>query len=451
LFCVNPSTFSKKVFSKYITNVSSLQFFQLFRFGILFLINILLAKSQLSTDEIGIFEKVVFLTGAVSFFWVNGLVQSLYKNNKTFSSETGKTPLLFNALIISILLSVLTVVVLLSGEKTIAGFLIGTDQIPMKWIFVVIFLFGTPAFLIEYIYLLLGKPKAIIGYGISTFLMQLIAVSVPVYAGYGLEGGLYGLAFVAIIRFIWLVVLVYKHSIIKLSMPFIGEHLRISWPLIAGALISGAIPYVDGIIISSEFNDASFAIYRYGARELPLALLLANAFSNAMLPEFSGREGLENIVKDIKRKSTKLMHFLFPLSAILILTSKYIYPVVFNPSFLPGASVFNTFLLLVITRLIFPQTILMGLKMNRSLLLIAIFEFAVKVVLSLWLVVPFGMTGVALATVIAFFLERVVLVTSVAMKTGTPPGKYIDFKFLTIYSTVLIAIYLYVEASSFGF
>jgi O-antigen/teichoic acid export membrane protein len=413
----------------------------------LFLVSICFAKSHLSTSEIGIYEKLIFLSGAISFFWVNGLIQSLlplYNNNKTFKSSE-KSPLLFNALIISVVFSLLIAVIILLTEKTSATFLISSSEIPYKWLFIAFFAISTPAFLLEYVYLLLKRPYSIIYYSVLTFSLQFLAVVVPVWLGYGIESSLYGLIAISGLRFVWLVVLILKNSKPIISLQFIKEHLTLALPLIAGALISGSMPYIDGIIVSAHFDDATFAIYRYGARELPLAMLLANAFSNAMIPEISENSNLKLALLNLKEKSTRLMHFLFPLSILLIIISRWLYPIIFNPAFIDGAGVFNVFLLLVITRLVFPQTILLGLKKTKILLIVSIIEFSIKLAFSLWLAIPFGIVGVALGTLIAFIAERIILIIINYKHLKIKPAEYIDVKWLFLYSAIILIVYFLVE------
>jgi len=440
-------------FSKQITNVSSLQFFQLFRFGILFLVSICFAKSHLSTTEIGIYEKLIFLSGAISFFWVNGLIQSLlplYNNNKSFRNSA-KSPLLFNTLIISVAFSIIIAIILLITEKNSSSFLISASEIPYKWLFIIFFILSTPAFLLEYVYLLLKKPYSIIYYSVLTFSLQFFAVVIPIWSGFGIGESLYGLISVSALRLIWLVVLVLKNSKPTISFLFIKEHLTLALPLIAGALISGSMPYIDGIIVSSHFDNATFAIYRYGARELPLAMLLANAFSNAMIPEISENNNINNVLLHLKEKSKRLMHFLFPLSIILIIISRWLYPVIFNPAFIDGAGVFNVFLLLVITRLVFPQTILLGFKKTRILLGVSIIEFFIKLVFSIWLAIPFGIVGVALGTFIAFTAERIILIVINYKYLKIKPAQYINLKWLAFYTSIIIIVYFFIERNFYGF
>ncbi len=95
---------------KYVTNVSGLQYFQLLRFGTLFLVGIVFAKSYLSTQDIGRYETFLFLAGSVTFFWLNGIIASLlpvHKNNESFKvyNESDKSPEFFNAFLLLIFFS----------------------------------------------------------------------------------------------------------------------------------------------------------------------------------------------------------------------------------------------------------------------------------------------------------------------------------------------------------
>ena len=58
------------------------QIFQLFRFSALLLTGILLSKSNIEIEEIGVYEGLIFISGAVSFFWVNGILNGLLSQYK---------------------------------------------------------------------------------------------------------------------------------------------------------------------------------------------------------------------------------------------------------------------------------------------------------------------------------------------------------------------------------
>jgi len=191
-----------------------------------------------------------------------------------------------------------------------------------------------------------------------------------------------------------------------------------------------------------------FAIFRYGARELPLAFILANAFSNAMIPEFSASPMSEVLLK-LKKNTTRLSHLLFPLSIVLILLSNWLFPIVFTASFTLSAKIFNVYLLLVISRLLFPQTILIGLKRNKDFLWISAIEIFINIVFSLLFVQWFGLVGVAYATVVAYFAEKILLVTlvkkwyNIPINSYLPVQLYVFYSIFTIVSFVIVDFYLF--------
>ena len=139
------------------------------------------------------------------------------------------------------------------------------------------------------------------------------------------------------------------------------------------------------------------------------------------------------------------MHLLFPISILLILTSKILFPIVFNAKFEASASVFNVFLLLIISRLAFPQTILIGLRKTRVIMVAAFLEICINISASLLLLPVFGLIGVAMGTVIAYFAEKIILILYLRMALNIHPKEYIPMALGSLYSTLLVICYLLVE------
>lgn len=300
---------------KYINNISGLQVFQLIRFGTLLLISIVFAKSHLSTESIGQYEFFLFLTALFCSFWINGLIQAflpLYRNNKTFNSSESKSPEIFNAFILISLMSILTILILLIFKTPLAEALGNSGTIPYLYLILIYIFFSSPSFLIEYIYLLKNQPEKILIYGIITFAAQFLLVSLPVIFGFGIEKALSGLLLISIIRYVWLLGLLKKYSRITLSVQFIREHIHFAWPLIISTLLGSSASYVDGFLVLNKFDSATFAVFRYGAKEFPLVLLMANALSTAMISEFSQKEKLAGALALLRQRSVNLMHLLFP-------------------------------------------------------------------------------------------------------------------------------------------
>ncbi|MCK4701006.1 MAG: oligosaccharide flippase family protein, partial [Bacteroidales bacterium] len=301
--------------SKFINNISALQTFQLTRFSTFLVISILFTKSYLSAEQIGVFEVFLFIAGFISFFWVTGLIQSflpLYKNNKAFSRDgennSEKSPEIFNAFILLAFFSFVAFLFGLSLKHNFSVFGI-SGNVPLLNLLLVYILLSSPSVLIEYIYLVKNQSANIIRYAAISFVLQLGLVVIPIFMGYDIVYSIWGLIAISILRLIWLFFLLAKYAEIRFSFPFIKEHLRLGAPLIISALLSGSAQYIDGAIVTSMFDATTFAIFRYGAKEFPLVLLLANGLSNAMLSEFSTSAKITSSMEVLKRKSARLMHF----------------------------------------------------------------------------------------------------------------------------------------------
>jgi len=438
-------------FKKNITNITGLQLFQLTRFGTFLIISIVFTKSHLSTFEIGFFEILLFLAGAISFFWITGLIQSLlplYNNNRTFAKhgneENHKSPEIFNAFL---LISAFSLVAFLFGYSIRYNFSVFgyRGDGPLFNLLLFYILLSNPTHLIEYIYLLKNKSANIINYGFISFSLQLVMVTLPILLGHGIEWSMCALIVISVLRFIWLFVLLRRYALFKFSFKFIKEHISLGFPLIISTLLSGSAQYIDGIIISNKFDASSFAVFRYGAKELPIVALLAHSLSNAMLPEFSSSAGIQRSMQTIKKKSARLMHFLFPISLFFLLFANWLYPRVFNEDFSRSADVFMVYILLIISRLVFPQTILIGLKHTRIILIASTIEIVLNVTLSLIMINYYGIVGVAVATTIVFFLEKMILIAYNYFKLKIDPRKYIPISVHLLYSIILIIIFVLID------
>ncbi len=427
-----------------ITQISALQIFQLLRFSTLMLIGVVFTKSALSTSEIGQYETFLFLAGAVSFFWLNGLIQGFLPTSGQHSAD-GKSPLLFNVFYLMTAFSVLAVFFVLIFQHTISGKLLHGSEIPFLNYLLIYILISSPASLVEYIYLIKNQGHKMLIYGAFSFGLMFLLVVLPPVFGYGIEYSIAGLILSSAFRFVWLLVLLIRNSSPALDFVFIRKHLKRAYPLVFSMLLSGSGQYIDGFIITSYFDDATFAVFRYGARELPLVLLLANAFSSSMLPGFSDREKLKSNLEKIRLNSQKLGFWLFPLSGALMLMSHWAFPVIFNVRFADSATIFNIYLLLIVSRLLFPQTILIGLQKTKAILWASFLEIAINVALSLWFLQFWGMAGVAYGTVCAYLFEKIFLMVNVRKNCGYPIGEYLNVKQHVLYSVLLVAEYFVVE------
>ncbi len=430
---------------KYLTSVSSFQLYHLIRYSAFIVTGIVFTKTSLTSSEIGQWETFLFIAGAITFFWLNGVLKALLMTGPGDEDAKSDNQAVFTAFVVISVLSILSAGFLLMVSPLFSRVLLNGNGIPFAGLLIGYLVFGIPANMVEYLYLLRKENSKIIRYGIVSFVFQLICVLLPAAMGAGIRISLAGLLISMVARWCWLLVILLKYHRGRFSTAVTRKLMVLAWPLMVSALLSGSAQYVDGFIITSRFSREVFAIFQYGARELPLAVLLANALGNSLLPEFKNRNNLNATLVMLKENSRKLMHFLFPLTMVLLLFSHPLFPVIFNPAFAASATIFNIYLLLVISRLVFPQIILTGLAYTKEIMLASFLELIVNVVFSLALVSWLGIAGVAAGTVIAFLFEKILLSALVRRKLGIRASGYIPLKLLGAYSVMTGVVFIFAE------
>ena len=438
---------------KLIDNISGLQLYHLMKPIIFLIISIVLTKSSLSTQDIGQWEMFMFISGLLTFFWVTGIIQSLlplYHRNKTYrkigDNGVDKSPEVFNAFL---LLCFFSLLVFILGHSLKDNFSVfhNRGNVPFINLLLLYILLNSPVQLIEYIYLLNNRSYRIFQYGLYTFSAQLIFVILPLLLGKGIICSIYGLLLISLFRWIWLIILLRRYTELKISYDFIKEHLYLGIPLILTTLISGSGQYIDGLIVSAVYRDPTkFALFRYGAKEFPLVLMIANGLNAAMLSEFSTREKMRESVEILRVKSTKLMHILFPTTMLMMLIARWIYPIMFRQEFELSSGIFLVYALLIIPRLVFPQTIVIGRKKTLITLFAAILEIIVNISLSL-LMIKWGykLVGVAVSTFVAYIVSNFFLVLYVWFKMKIKPSEYIPLKVFAIYSFLIGVLFILID------
>lgn len=420
---------------------------------IFLIISIVFTKSHLTRGEIGQWEMFMFIAGLMTFFWVTGIIQSLlplYHRNKTFrkigDNGTAKSPEIFNAFLLLCFFSLLFFILGHTIKNNFSVFHY-SGNVPYINLLLLYILLNSPVQIIEYIYLLNNRAYRIFQYGVYTFLAQLILIILPLTMGKDLIWSIYGLLGITVVRWVWLIILLRRYTEIVVSYEFMKEHLYLGIPLILTTLISGSAQYTDGVIVSAVFRDPEkFALFRYGAKEFPLVLMMANGLSNAMLPEFSTRERMVDSLAKIRAKSKRLIHFLFPAAILMMIFARWIYPRMFNADFYRSADVFLIYSLLIIPRLVFPQTIIVGRKKTHITLIAAIIELAFNIPLSLLMLkLGYGLPGVALSTLAVYIISKAFLIGYLWYKMNIRPSEYIPVRLYAFYCVLIAIVFVLID------
>ena len=396
----------------------------------------MLAKSGLPIGQISIYEALLFVTSLYCFFWIVGGQNALLQLYPKLDGPT-QARSIFNVYLFFSLLGIVTAAFLFISKPFINQYLTSFGDLPFLDLLSLFLLFNCPTFLIQYYYLLLKKFKAIVLFGFISFGLQLMVVVLPIYMGMSLRESMIGLIFWAVFKYIWGIFLVGKYGNWRIDFSFFKKYIPIFWPLLLFGLVGKGSEYVSGLVVTSLFTEESaFAIFRFGAREFPLAVLLVGALASSLIPEVSanGELGLQRI----KKTTSQLSRWLYPLSIVSILVSPFVFPIVFNPDFKESAYIFNIFTLLLSSRILLPQVVAMGHGKNFILTVAAIVEMTILAGLSWWWGSAFGLRGVAYASVVAFMVDRLILIFYNWKKLGIRPAEYIDFNSYLIYNFLLV-------------
>lgn len=417
-----------------------MQIYQVLRVGSVLLTSILLAKSGLGLAEIGVYETLLYLGTIAAFFWVNGLLQGLGPVYARLDGEQRKV-FIFNSFLVFCGISLLLFLALVLGKSFTLPLLTGRSALPYFGLFCGYLLFNLPTQPVEYYYLLRERPGHILAWGIAAFGLQTAALVVPVWLGYGLVGGLGCLFALAALKWLWAAGLVLRHGLLRLDPALIRHYLVFSWPLVLNTVVAGLTPLFDNWLVGYWYDDeATFAIFRYGSRELPLATALATALGTALVPRLVSdpRTGLA----ELKTRGRRLFHLLFPVTIALLFFSEKLFPLVFNPDFAASTALFNIYLLRTASRVLLPNAVVLARGHARAILWVSLAELALKVVLSLVFIQWWGLAGVAWSAVVVILVEKLGLVWYLEKRLGVRTGDWLDTRLLLAYTAGMCAVYL---------
>ena len=403
--------------------------------------SIILTKSAMSTLDIGKFETLNYLGQFISVFWVNGMTQAFLAIYPKVA-EVEKKAFISSTFTFFLGISFICSVILVVGRPLLLPFLIESKTIEGFYWFSLYSFINIPSMLIPSILMLKKQSSELLKFTIFYFLGYIILFFLNLIFG----GKLINLL-ILLNAFAFALLLMSG----RLSISFNLNAYKLQWvkrltligsPLIGYAILSGIAPIYDSWLVQRFYEDKSiFAIFRYGAREFPLTVTLAIGLGTALVPLVS--QNLSQGVKEIRLRSKRLYPYIFGTSALLLLGSKYFFPLVFNESFAASAPVFNIYILLIISRMIYPQTIMLGQKRTKALLYIAILELMINIFVSLALAFKFGLLGIAAGTVIAFSSEKIMQIIYLKLKRGISIHHYVDVKPYALYSAGLVIVWLF--------
>ncbi|MEM9931439.1 MAG: polysaccharide biosynthesis C-terminal domain-containing protein, partial [Bacteroidota bacterium] len=217
--------------------------------------------------------------------------------------------------------------------------------------------------------------------------------------------------------------------------------LSASWPLMLYASVGALVTAFDPWFVNYWYagDEAIFATFRYGARELPLLAAFINGAMVVVIPLLT--EDPSAGLDLLKKSARRLYHWIFGGAILLMLTAGWWWTLVFTDLFAESLPLFRAYLFVVVSRLLFPVPVLTAYGHTRLLMFFGLLELVINVVLSVLLAPYFGLLGIIWATVIAYLIDKLCLITYLKYRTGISWLRYTDWRWFGAYLGVMVTVY----------
>lgn len=427
------------IYSKFKDSVFVYQFYQVSRYITSLLLSIIMVKSALPSEQLGYYEMILFIIVSLSSAWSSGINNGVFSLYKKMTNDE-KLNLPYNFVIVLAVLSFIFALVIILFKGTISTTFTSIDNLPrLEWGAVYLF-FSVPLIAIEGIKFLNNQYKKLTIYTLVTQLSILIVFIIVAMLRPSLDMFLLVLILWSAIKWIYLMFMVEIWKIKAFDFQFSKKIFQYSTPLILTMIFAMGMDIVDGIFVGHYFSPDYFSVFRYGAREMPLSALLLSSLSVALIPQINLSQDSHD---NLKRRTTQLLHILYPLSFVLMIVSPYVFPIFYSDMYKDSAYIFNIYLLILMSRILLPQTFTMALQKHNVILVSSILELLLNIILSFWFINIWGVYGLAMATVIAYFFQKVFLMFYNQKYLGIRLSSYINWNYYLFYNIILILLFIF--------
>jgi len=199
----------------------------------------------------------------------------------------------------------------------------------------------------------------------------------------------------------------------------IKAQLKYAAPLGLTTAVGYLSIYLDKNIISGYFDSDTYAIYVYGAMEVPFVAMVLSAINNVLVPEISRmhHEGqVQGISRIWQRAIQKTSLLVLPLWVFLLIWAVELYVLAYGAPYRASSLIFRIYLLKLPLRITAYNMILSVIGYPHLVFRIALVEMGINAVLSMAFVRWLGTPGPAIATVLATYVQVVVLTRTIQTK-----------------------------------
>jgi len=402
----------------------TLQIQQAIRFGFQFVTAWVLIRIVPDQQFLAEYESISILSAGFSAALVFGLIQKLIQSQS--KEQDSIATLARMGLILSTGFAVFVFILGYFSPKINHLFALGFAAISIA--------FHLPGFLLDQWLVLKQKFKMAIGMTIFGHALPFFSTICLTWYQFSVNEIFFSLMCLAFFKWLILIYLTYDIPI---------QEIKKQWKplltLISVFLVAALAEMFDHWFIQQFCSNQELIIFRYGARELPISLIFANAFSNYVSSRIA-KDPSENFSEWLKNDTVWVCHQIFLPAFALIFFSKTLFSWIYPANIQEAVFIFDCFLLLAIPRTLFPQSVLLAYGLNQVLFKVTLAETWIHIVSTLILFPFFGFYSAVIATLIAYSFEKIVLLQACYWFKMNPLS-WLPWKLWSAYSIVLIGIF----------
>jgi O-antigen/teichoic acid export membrane protein len=306
----------------------------------------------------------------------------------------------------------------------------------------IVLLISQSFYLIQEANVLSQSSNKILIYSNVSYALLLFASHILVlYLGYTIDLCLMFIIGVSIIRNIIILYSLNKisHTVIH-AIETLKEKAQLIWFGVNDTL-QILTKWMDKLLLIVILTSSDYAVYFNGTYEIPLIGMGLSAFQTIIITQSAKPESTdESNIQLFKSSSLFMSAILFPLFSLCFLFSNEIITLLFSSRYTESAGLFAISALLIPMR-ICNYTVLLQLKSKgKTILMGSIIDGAAAVVLMIILYPYFGLKGLALAVVLATYIQAAFYLVEIKKIYSTSFDKLIDFKKLFLRFAISISV-----------
>jgi O-antigen/teichoic acid export membrane protein len=296
-----------------------------------------------------------------------------------------------------------------AGAPFIARLMKNPALVPLLRTFALYALFALPTAVLSNLLVADGRHRAA-GAVIGGFAFTLTAaVIVAAAVTHQVIWAVRATTLAALVQWIVTAVLITRAYGWRVSLDWGALKRQLGWSVPVGlsAVIAVLSQRAGSWIVAVLFKDsATYAIYDYGAVEVPLVGVLTFSVTTTLLPVFSGmhhRDEIAALVRLWHESMRKVALILFPIFVMLMICAEPIMLILFTRKYIASAPIFRVYLLLLPLRTASYSAVLQSAGRTQELWRGTLGSLIAVAVVGTLLAHTIGMIGPAVALVLASY------------------------------------------------